>query len=569
MRFKWYIVALSFLALVGVGASHKLAVGQIVGIPLSPGVDCFQSDAVISVVLPGAKRPKEVILSGPTMVKREQQQGNTIDTEILMMTLTGFHPEIGVIRICKRKDQPSHGQITVRNLKRGTADSFFDVFVEISVTRQNQTINLHTESPVRMEVKGININRLPPEGKDYKSRLPRIGVPLLLPNGQPSGIILRKVIHRVVHKWENCPPLQGVDCFDSEARLEIDFNFDDIADEVIDLTGPVLIQRGDPGDEDCDGLAEIGTEMISVQLNGQSQVLGPIILVNDPDVPSLGQVKQKRPEPGFFPADSFFDVFFEVQTAFGTAGVGQTQPRAVVDALPPLNRPYRAPHAADVFDPVTGQLIARILGVKHIPRRQLEWQPTFPPAGVDDFNSKGAFEICPADQQGAPDEQRCVRTAAFGPTRVMRGDPVVDQITGLARIDTEILSMNLTGLIPPGVFDQQEVPFWVCAGPQMNVPIPSMGFIQQRRVGFPLPAQSCFDVYFIIYVQIGTQTLALCPDPAGAVTLCSTIYSIPPRTPYCPPGQTAIWVPLYDCSGGFPPVGPPVAFIKVECHLPL
>jgi hypothetical protein len=565
MRFKRYIVALSFLVLVGIGVSHESAVGQI-GILLPPGADCFQSDAVISIVLPGANRPTDVILSGPTIVKRGTPQGDTIPTEILMMTLRGSHPEIGVIRICKRKDQPSHGQIIVRNLKRGTADSFFDVFVEMDVTRGGQSITLHTADAVRMEVKNININHLPPVGKEYKSRLPRIGVPLLLSNGQPSGIILRTVIHRVLRQWENCPPLEGVDCLDSEARLEIDYPpLTGTADEVIDLTGPTLIKRSNPGDNDCDGLAEIDTEMVSLQLTGQSQVLGPIILVNDPDAPSVGQVKQKRPEPGFFPADSFFDVFFEVQTAFGTAGVGQTQPRAVVDALPPINRPYRAPHAATLFDPVTGQPIADILGVKHVPRRQLEWQPTFPPAGVDDFNSKGAFEICPATQQGTPDTEHCVRTAAFGPTRVQRGNPIVDQITGLARIDTEILSMVLTGTIPPGVFDQQEAPFWVCAGNDV-IGTRSTGDIQQRRVGFPLPAQSCFDVYFIIYVQIGGQTIALCPDPAGRVTLCSTIYSIPPRTPYCPPGQTAIWVPLYDCNNL---AGPPLAFIKVECHLPL
>ncbi|MCS6862842.1 MAG: DUF6073 family protein [Abditibacteriales bacterium] len=569
MRFKPYLVALSCLALVGVGASHKLAVGQIVGIPLPSGADCFQSDAVLSLVLPGATRPTEVILSGPTIVKRDMPQGNTIPTEILMMTLTGFHPEIGNLRVCKRKDRPSPGQIIVRNPRRGTADSFFDVFAEIDVTRQNQTINLRMESPVRMSVENININRLPPVGKEYKSQLPRTGIPLLMSNGQPSGMILKAVIHRVIRQWDNCPPLEGVDCFDSEAQLEIDFTFDGIADEVIRLTGPTLVKRSHPGDNDCDGLAEIETEIVALQLTGPSRVLGPIILVNDADMPSNGQVEQRRPSPAFFPAQSFFDVFFEVQTTFGTAGVGQTQPRAVVDALPPLNRPYRAPHAATVFDPITGQPIADILGVRHIPRRQLEWQPTFPPAGVDDFNSRGAFEICAATQQGTPDTERCIRTTAFGPTRVLRSNPITDPQTGLMHVDTEILSMNLTGTIPPGVFDpQQGARFQVIAGQQMNVPIPSRGFIQQRRVGFPLPAQSCFDVYFIILVQVGTQTLTLCPRPEDAVRLCSIIYSIPPRTPYCPPGQTAIFIPLFDCSGGTP-TGNPVAFIKVECHLPI
>lgn len=523
-------------------------------------------------MLPGAKRPVDFIASGPTLVKREQQQGNTIPTEILMMTLQGSHPQIGNIRIVKRREPPSRGQIIVRNPKRGTADSFFDVFVEMDVTGGGQSITLHTANAVRMEVKNININDLPPVGKEYKSRLPRIGVPLFLPNGQPSGIILRTVIHRVVRKWDNCPPLEGVDCFDSEARLEIDYPpLTGTADEVINLTGPTLIRRGDPGDSDGDGLAEIPTEMVSLQLTGQSQ-LGPIILVNNANRSSTGQVKQRRLEPAFFPADSFFDVFFEVQTAFGTVGQGQTQPRAVVDALPPINETYRAPHAADVFDPRTGQLIARILGVKHIPRRQVEWQPTYPPAGVDDFNSKGVFDICPPlpNNPNQPDTQQCVTLAAFGPTRVIRSDPMTDPQTGLGLIDTEILSMQLTGSVPPIPIPglEQGGQFQVIAGQQQGVNIPSRGFIRQRRLGFPLPADSCFDVYFNILVTTGQGTMVLCPNPSDAVRLCSIIHSIPPRTPYCPPGQTALFIPLFDCSSGAP-VGPPVVFIRIECHLPL
>ena len=82
------------------------------------------------------------------------------------------------------------------------------------------------------------------------------------------------------------------------------------ARETIELSGPMVVDRSDPGDVDGDGLADIQTEIISMELTGQGS-MGPITVSLNSDTPSLGEVEQQERGQDT-PANSFFDIYLTV-----------------------------------------------------------------------------------------------------------------------------------------------------------------------------------------------------------------------------------------------------------------
>ena len=81
-----------------------------------------------------------------------------------------------------------------------------------------------------------------------------------------------------------------------------------------------------------------------MDLTGISPLLGPITVRESPLQQSQGQVKQQNPGVDF-PAASFFDVFFEIETPLGTLHNKEPirmQAYDGIDAIPPILRPYIA-----------------------------------------------------------------------------------------------------------------------------------------------------------------------------------------------------------------------------------
>jgi len=97
--------------------------------------------------------------------------------------------------------------------------------------------------------------------------------------------------------------------------------------EIIPLRGPTTVHvffegsEGDADDDNGNGRDEVETEIVSMNLTGNSS-LGPLKIRLNPDVPSGGLIEENQNNnPGlldvdpFAPgnADSFFDVFFEIE----------------------------------------------------------------------------------------------------------------------------------------------------------------------------------------------------------------------------------------------------------------
>ena len=139
-------------------------------------------------------------------------------------------------------------------------------------------------------------------------------------------------------------PSAGEDRFENtRATVEIEVTLPGVAalpfvkqTETVELEGPMLVLRSDPQDADGDGLVDIETEIVELTLTGTSS-FGPIEVRQSPERRSMGQVEQQEPGQDT-PADSFFDIFLEVEILdIGLVGFNEVAIRmeAVLIEFPP------------------------------------------------------------------------------------------------------------------------------------------------------------------------------------------------------------------------------------------
>ena len=92
----------------------------------------------------------------------------------------------------------------------------------------------------------------------------------------------------------------------------------------IDLGGAAIVRRTEPC-AGClpDGRSFYDTEMLSLNLHGSSPI-GPFMIRESPTRASTGRVTQQALGSDY-PADSFFDIFFEIDLPSGGT-LHNTQP---------------------------------------------------------------------------------------------------------------------------------------------------------------------------------------------------------------------------------------------------
>jgi uncharacterized protein (TIGR03437 family) len=154
----------------------------------------------------------------------------------------------------------------------------------------------------------------------------------------------------------------------------------------------------------------------------------------------------------------------------------------------------------------------------------------YPPAGVDSFDSMGAFRVS-STQLGIAETS----VVLVGPTTIRRSAPY-DPGDGLVEIDTQIENMVLFGTTPIGAVTVKVLP-------------PSPGKIKQKEPGVDFPANSWFDIR--VEVQIDSQfgQFRLFSDPNTPIRLMAMIDAIPPFGSQYMPEGTFPGVDLLDESG--------------------
>jgi len=255
-----------------------------------------------------------------------------VQTELVQMELTGHSALLGPLTVRLRdasKDpfSSSWGEIeeTVNNTPgtldlppftpSGRADSFFDVFFEIEVGDQA----LHSRQPKRMQA---TITHKPP--RDWETYASADPIQLYDENNLPTQIFVTRASHTPN------PPITLHDL--TQARAELTLNTGAVTATIplqgrlaiLDFTGPA----GEARDTDADGLEQIPTELVQLELSGNSSLLGPVVLrLRDyglsPFRSSRGEMEERvNNTPGTLDlspftsggaVDSFFDVFVEIQ----------------------------------------------------------------------------------------------------------------------------------------------------------------------------------------------------------------------------------------------------------------
>jgi hypothetical protein len=171
------------------------------------------------------------------------------------------------------------------------------------------------------------------------------------------------------HQYEGFPP--GDDAFASTAQVQIQLlspPFPPMLPLTVMLSGPTKVHRGlpfNPGD----GRWEIPTEMVLMNLQGADPMIGPVTVIESPTLVSSGQIRQQVAGHDF-PAESFFDVFFEIQTTPMT--LFNKAPKymvALIDTIPPLDTTYRYADSVFLFDKTNpnGPPVAILTTAEHTP----------------------------------------------------------------------------------------------------------------------------------------------------------------------------------------------------------
>lgn len=216
-------------------------------------------------------------------------------------------------------------------------------------------------------------------------------------------------------------PAAGEDIFASTLKLD----GYELATQVgvcpisLSATGPVVVRRGAPA-QASDGTRGVDTEIVALQLSGSGILPAgtpcnpgatdqpfPATLVEDPDQASVGRIVPTGADGAAdFPADSFFDVFFVVDTPLGVLQGGPPGGPAgaavkvenVIRSIPPYHSPGNAAHNPDCYT-VAG------LPHEHCPKPPLDHFkcysgdfPTFRPRRatlIDQFRSRSVRILSP------------------------------------------------------------------------------------------------------------------------------------------------------------------------------
>ncbi len=251
-----------------------------------------------------------------------------VQTELVELDLKGTSPTLGPVSINVHPVLSSQGGIEeLENIVPGRldvppfsppgymAESFFDIFFEIEVRGQV----LHNNQPAY--VFGRLKHKPPTSYMFYSNCFGPINIELFDENNQPTGFSLGCINYHPVPKIE-------VDVFDFSI-IEMELIVQDIREQLW-LTGSaeqhVYFEReleGSAYDFSGDGLDEVYTELVSLDLAGVSPTFGPVSLTLHPDMMSGGQIEEVENKtigvldvPPFGPsgtvADSFFDIYYEI-----------------------------------------------------------------------------------------------------------------------------------------------------------------------------------------------------------------------------------------------------------------
>ncbi|MBI4546959.1 MAG: hypothetical protein HY707_03205, partial [Ignavibacteriae bacterium] len=425
---------------------------------------------------------------------------------------------IHILELTKEQHPESNGKIWYSLAKKGTPDGLPGA--EIDWDNLHQNFWLITGSLLGTPRVWQLDQQLQPCPWD---EVQAVCVPL----GSPTGITRNEALGddnvleivdpfqrqqwRIQGQKGNCGP--EIDHFTVSLAV-IALEYPDGNSETVFLSGPTTVEvqvgkQGQAADTDGDGLDQVTTEIVRLQLTGTSSKVGPITVQLDPRRPSLGEIEEQvNNTPGVLDlppftatgsANSFFDVFFEVKT-----GIGALYGKTPVKMQSKIT--HKPPAPGETYQNLTAQSIElndadgnptgiRLIHARHMPNPEPE---------IDEFSvSLAVISLAYPDGNNET-------VFLSGPTTVKVQVPPNGQAAdtdgdGLEQVQAEIVSLSLTGT------SSKVGPLKV----QLDPNRPSLGEIEEQANNTPgvldIPpftatgsANSFFDVFFSVKTEIGT-----------------------------------------------------------------
>ena len=466
----WSATAVTCPAATASCVTNLTVQNPVVAVP-NGGWDCHPASALVGIELFGQAGPTLIPLNGDCIVRRDDPipvgPAFEVPIELVQVSLMGTHPMLGPITLRESGLYPSGGRITTPPSPFFPADSFFDVFFEIDL---GTSIFLNRN---RLHVAGT-ANGIPMNGTGFQG-----DDILLYKRGTTEGIVIGRILNLQLDLGMSLPcyPPAGIDCLDTVGDFRL--TIPPFGTELIASSGRQLVARGnayDPGS----GQVQIDTEMISLSLNGNGPMFGPLIVREWIGQPSLGRNRQQVAGVPY-PMDSFFDVFYVVELSnLGVQARGQLPAHLEVpiNAIPPLGSNYPMTNApVQLLDLNTGMPV----GTLDLARMTKTSDAACLPRSA--FECYGATSIATIEILGlgtAP-----VNLA--GETVIVRADPISSG-NGQIFIPTEMLQLELTGSTP--LFGNVTV--------QKNIDRAGLGGFTNVQLGNLYPLDSFFDVFFEI-----------------------------------------------------------------------
>lgn len=554
--FRRALLAASFLGIVA-AAPPPRALAQVTLPSFGPaGADSYRATAQFQLQL-GVLKAQSVTLSGTILYKRSDPgdvNGNKKrDTraQLLALDLRGSAAEIGSLQLVLSPARASVGTLEARGARGDyPASASLDVYL---LLRTKYGI-LSVDQPIRLAGTLPGAPAATPGANATLAMAGRAGV--LLSIVTPGGPLAVGQLSRLTAKTGAAipfpPPIAGLSCFATRAILEADVVNDEGSAERESLvfTGVTTIQRGDPLDRDANGVWEIPTEIVAMQLVSETRRIGgaPLVIGIDPrsggEFATVGRIDPRTAGTNF-PASSVFDVFLQIHSPSGLVNRNEEKARleAVggIDRFPPSGRPFLLPLSLELPN-AEGTVLAHTNALTLVFGEALPCPASMTAIGAATDTYEAAVATVDLELPGfGPAPVRLT-----GPMTIQRAGGATDPGTGQPRIGALITAINLTGSIET---NEGETPVQFVLDASTGS---AAGILFQTRPDAALPASTAFVLAPEVRVGSGANLRRYRAALPGA-RLAGVFQALPGIGPLCAVGATGmeepITVDLLDAAG--------------------
>ena len=313
----------------------------------APGTDVLPAAGSIEITVDGIGTDYVRLVGGVSIVRHPPAQpppDDGIPIEIVSLSLSGSSALFGVLGINPCTAPPSTGQTLRMMGVESPSGSYFDVYLDITLADLGRTL---AGGPFRIEAQTTAVPFLDVFAGTVSQNVPLVD----LSTGMPAGTLSHLSLD----------PNPRVDIMTTEATLDWTIGGAGGGGESIALSGRTVLVASDSFTQPPpDDQTEFNTEIVAMDLSGVSPAWGDALFTERIAIHSPGRTSAS-PGPAQFPADSFFDLSFDLDTpSFQLSCQTPLNGTAAVDGWPPFGISYASSGPCDLYQAGATQPIGTV-----------------------------------------------------------------------------------------------------------------------------------------------------------------------------------------------------------------